>query len=416
MSGEIHREGERISIKGRVGITDLHRVCAVLHETIEKRGYRDVVLDFTICKGITEAVMLPLVPIVTRFRELDGVDFRYLEPQDNSLRRLFANTNWAHYIAPEDFEQNRHEGGHVPALRFGYGENDEQGDILDRVMDLVLRQLQTNRDTLKAVEWSLGEIMDNVPNHAESPVGGFVQATAYGNQNAVEFVVADAGVGIPASMGISDHPAALRQAIDEGVTRDKTRNAGNGLFGSYQVATLSNGAFEIRSGWGLLYRTGDGELRNYRAYAPYLGTSVRCRIGLEDKELLEKALRFKGERHDPPYDYIERKYETNEGDLIVEMKTEARHDFGSRQGGRRIRAMIENLLQERGTISLDFAGVGVFSSSFADEVFGRLFVDMGPRTFMRRIEMLNVDPTVEGLIDRAIVQRTRLGNDTVEDG
>ena len=37
-------------------------------------------------------------------------------------------------------------------------------------------------------------------------------------------------------------------------------------------------------------------------------------------------------------------------------------------------------------------------------------VEMGPRAFMSRIKMRNVDPTVEGLIDRAIMQRTRLGN------
>ena len=416
MNGDVVRDADRIVIKGQIGPPDLHRFCAILHHAIDQRGYRDVILDFSTCEGISESVMLPLVPILTKYRELENFDFRYIQPQEDVLRRLFINTNWAHYIMPERYAQNPHEGGHVPALRFGYGANGGQGDILDRVMDLILSQLQTNRDTLKAVEWSLGEIMDNVPNHADSPVGGFVQATAYRSQNTVEFVVADAGIGIPESMSMNDHPAALRRAIDEGVTRDKTRNAGNGLFGSYQVAAISNGTFEIRSGWGLLYRTIEGELRNYRAAAPYSGTSVRCRIGLEEKDLLEKALRFKGERHDPPYDYIERKYESDEGELMVELKSEARHDFGSRQGGRRIRAMIENLLRERATITLDFGGVGVFSSSFADEVFGRLFVEMGPRAFMRRIDMRNVDSTVEGLIDRAIVQRTKLGNEANGEG
>ena len=78
--------------------------------------------------------------------------------------------------------------------------------------------------------------------------------------------------------------------------------------------------------------------------------------------------------------------------------------------------MLENLLRERRTIVLDFSGVGVISSSFADEVFGRLFVEMGPRAFMTRIEMHHVDPTVEGLIDRAIVQRTKLGNGATDTG
>ena len=287
-----------------------------------------------------------------------------------------------------------------------------QDEILDRIMELILSRLETDRDSLKAVEWSLGEIMDNVPNHAQSPVGGFVQATAYTSRNQVEFVVADAGIGIPKSMNMSDHAAALREVINEGVTRDKSRNAGNGLFGSYQVAALSNGTFEINSGYGFLLRSSSTEqLMNRELRIPYMGTSIRCGIGLDEQDLLDKALRFRGEPHVPPYDYIERRFETDEGDLTISMRDEARRDFGSRQGGVRIRKMVENLLRERHIISLDFAGVGVISSSFADEVFGRLFVDMGPRAFMMRINMCNVDPTVGSLIDRAILQRTRLGND-----
>ena len=75
-----------------------------------------------------------------------------------------------------------------------------------------------------------------------------------------------------------------------------------------------------------------------------------------------------------------------------------------------MRRTIETLLRERRSIILDFAGVGVFTSGFADEAFGRLFVQMGPSAFMTRIEMRNVDPTVAGLIDRAIVQRAKLGD------
>ena len=126
--------------------------------------------------------MLPLMPVVTKYREMDGIDFRLVEPRDDGLRRLFRNANWAHYIAPDEYHPNPHEGGHVPALRFGEAGDESQGEILDRVMSLILSRLETDRDTLKAVEWSLGEIMDNVASHAESPVGGFVQATAYLNQ------------------------------------------------------------------------------------------------------------------------------------------------------------------------------------------------------------------------------------------
>lgn len=100
----------------------------------------------------------------------------------------------------------------------------------------------------------------------------------------------------------------------------------------------------------------------------------------------------------------------NDGVPVFDMNDRARRAFGSRRGGKRVRTMIKNSLGENRSVTLDFQGVGVFSSGFADEVFGRLFVQMGPTAFMARVKMLNVDPTVSGLIDRAIEQRARHGN------
>ncbi len=398
-----------IVVDGNVHPVDLRFFCLLLHQTVTVRGFLDVVLDFSGCESITETVMLPLMPIITDYRE-KNVAFELKLPTSEGLARLFSNANWAHHISPDRYEQSMYAGGHVPALRFGSDDMSVSSEILDRVMNLILVQLETSREALKAMEWSLWEIMDNVSNHANSKVGGFIQATAYPSNNEVEFVVADAGIGIPESMKMKNHPQALRQAIDEGTTRDKSSNAGNGLYGSFRVATMSDGQFQINSLNGSLYCTADGRVSSRRNQIPYKGTSVRCRIGLSDSTLLDRALRFKGGPHDPAFDYIERKFENEVGDLIFDVRKEARHALGSRQGGQRIRSAIENLLRMHPKVTIDFQGVGVISSSFADEVFGRLFVEMGPRAFMTRLSLVNVDPTVEGLIDRAIVQRTRLGN------
>lgn len=412
---EIRRSKNRICIKGSANPFHLRGLCAKLFETVEKRGFQDVTLDFSACDKITEAVMLPIMPLVANYRR-KNVSFDCILPQEEELKRLFLNANWAHHINPSVHRPNPHIGGHIPALQFGDDDDIEKStetEILNRIMDMILGELKVERTALKAVEWSLWEIMGNVSSHAESPVGGFVQATAYKTSNRVEFVVADTGVGIPKSMGMGDHADALRQAIEEGVTRDKVKNAGNGLYGSYRAASLSKGIFEIHSLNGLLLCNREGKIVYKRETVPYIGTSVRCGIGLGESKLLEKALQFKGEPYDPPYDHIERRFEDDAGHLVFNIKQEAHRDLGSRQGGRRIRGMIENLLREHRQVILDFDDVIVISSSFADEVFGRLFVEMGPRAFMKQITMRNVDLTVGGLIDRAIVQRTKLGNGDV---
>jgi STAS-like domain of unknown function (DUF4325) len=85
--------------------------------------------------------------------------------------------------------------------------------------------------------------------------------------------------------------------------------------------------------------------------------------------------------------------------------------FGSRSAAKPIHTKIKNLLdlvQEKNLL-IDFDGVTVISSSFADEVFGRLFLEYGPRMFNSRIKFKNTNSTIDGLIDRAIIQRVKVG-------
>src|SRR6476620_6288661 len=49
--------------------------------------------------------------------------------------------------------------------------------------------------------------------------------------------------------------------------------------------------------------------------------------------------------------------------------------------------------------------IHLISSSFADEVFGKLFLELGPLDFSNKIELKNLDGTVKLLIDKAIIQR-----------
>ena len=404
----VNWDADRIVMRGRLTRFDeLRRICAGLFDRIEQRGYADVTLDFAGCDAATEAAVLPLLPILVDYRETQGVRFELVEPERDELRRLFLNANWAHFINPERYALRGQFAEQVPAQRFvAAGEMDS---IVNEVMHLLFARMSIERETLAALEWSMNELMDNVLSHAESSVGGFVQATAYDRAERVEFVVADAGIGVAESMRIRDAEDALRQAIAEAGTRDRVSNMGNGLYGSFRIATLSGGQFEINSGHGLLYapEPNVAEHTTRERRIPYNGTAVRCGVGVNDPDLLAKALVFGGRTHEPPYDYVERRYGGEGDEMVFSVKDELGQDLGSRSGGRRARQVVENLLREDREVVLDFSDIPVISSSFADEVLGRLFVQMGPRAFMSRIRIQNANPTIEGLIDRAILQRTR---------
>ncbi len=262
----------------------------------------------------------------------------------------------------------------------------------------------------------MSELTDNVLVHAESRVGGFVQVSTFERfRRRIQFVVADAGIGIPSSLR-SSHPSissdteALDKAIREGVTRDQSVGQGNGLFGSYEICSKSLGEFMIDSGYARLRFHPNSGLAITAQGIPYTGTLVVATIDFSDPRLLEHALVFNGIPH-KPVDYVDLKYVQNaDGDIEFRLVKEC-SSFGSRVSGKPVRHKLMNLLNmtETGVVSIDFSEVPLLSSSFADEAIGKLFLLMGPVEFMQRVKLINMMHTVEALINKAIAQRMKVG-------
>ena len=224
-----------IEIIGQLKRHALQQLVQLFDVAIQEKRYTEVGLDFSRCDGVTEAVMLPFTALVVAQRH-QGVNFQLQLPdgaQRSSLARLFQNTNWAAFIDPASFQTRPpYRGGHVSARQFF--SHEDASSVVDQALELALGNVPTVlRNDLSALEWAMQEITDNVPIHAQSEVGGFFQATAYAQGSSIEFVVADAGIGIPGSLnGFAKPEEALLRAIEEGGTRDSTTNQGNGLFGS----------------------------------------------------------------------------------------------------------------------------------------------------------------------------------------
>lgn len=113
-----------------------------------------------------------------------------------------------------------------------------------------------------------------------------------------------------------------------------------------------------------------------------------------------------------PSDYVETHYEGYDGEPIRFVLSKECPAFGSRVSGRPLRQKLHNLLAMSGNtqVLVDLDGVPVVSSSFADEAFGKLFLQMGPIQFMQRVKLVNMASTVKGLIDKAIAQRMQQGS------
>jgi hypothetical protein len=263
--------------------------------------------------------------------------------------------------------------------------------------------------------------MDNVLNHANSPVGGFVQLAIFPPTKKIAFTVSDAGRGIRESLqegipNLYSDRVAIEQAVRSGVTRNSDVGQGNGLSGSLALATATGGWFRIRSGQAeIVWKPPDPDPQYLETSSGerYYGTTVDVQLPYEADvdvgAILTSASRFPN--YSPaPYvltDHIELRHLSADGKSIVLRMREETTGFGSRHTGEQMRMKTLNLLraEQQLPLHIDWEGVQVIASSYADEFIGKLFIELGPVGFNARVRLLNLGSLVQSLIDKAIMQR-----------
>ena len=428
---KIERNNNVVSVSG--DFRDYHFYLSQIYQGIEKYAYSDIVLDMQDCTSAFQGAMLAVCAQVLGWRNSE-IEFRLIPPKDKRLSNLFKNTNWGHLLDPTVFEESGFRGySRVPATQ--YQSPDEQRAAVNRIVNVILGALpDIERSDFAAFEWVINELTDNVLVHSESPVGGLVQVSTFErNRKVVQFVIADPGIGVPKSLksgfpDIGSDTEALDRAIREGVTRDKKIGQGNGMFGSFQVCSESDGELLIDSGHACLKYGSSGRKVASNSEAsgsrltinnmniPYSGTLIVASIAFDDPNLLANALRFGGKKYSP-VDYVESNYEENDREELVFSLAEECRSFGTRVSGTPIQRKLFNLYKMNPglLIKIDFTGVALMSSSFADEAFAKLFLKIGPIKFMSTIKLVGMGTTVASLVDRAIEQRMAVGDSDVDE-
>ena len=374
-------------------------------------------LDFSKVVRAYPNGMLPVIASIELLRR-KGISVYVRLPNRSETRKLFRNVNWAHYLSPSQFEKSEsHHERHLVS-RF-FSDEKEQKNVVDDFMEVVIRNMVLPRDIISGLEWSINEITDNVLNHSNSEIGGIVQATTYSKEGIIAFAVADSGRGILNSLQegiptLRTDIQAIGEAVKAGVTRNSQVGQGNGLAGSLKVTTMTGGSFEITSGIGRVLSTLEATTKSPRRdWQYYQGTVVCGQVGIQEDFAINKALEFGTGIEYTPVDIIEMQYEIEDKNcLFLKMRTETT-GFGTRRSGLQIRTKIMNLIHAEPTYPLiiDWEGVPVISSSFADEVVGKLFLKLGAIAFSARIRNVGMEQLIKGLLDKAVAQRLTQAND-----
>lgn len=128
------------------------------------------------------------------------------------------------------------------------------------------------------------ELMNNVSDHSESPVGGYVMAQYFSTKKKIQFVVADRGVGFLDNIqlkyaDVTNELEAINKALKKGITSTKPklygheRNAGFGLYAMFEILRMTGGRFVIISNDTLL-RFNDETFTSKKLATPWKGAVV----------------------------------------------------------------------------------------------------------------------------------------------
>ena len=279
-------------------------------------------------------------------------------------------------------------------------------DVADtvRAISLLLAgQFASSEQYLPAVEWVVSELVDNVFLHADSEVPGVVSARYHKAKSRFEIAVVDVGRGIRASLGVKiplwSDGSAIDQALRRGVTRDEGVGQGNGLAGAREIVRMNGGFLEIWSGTAVWRAEGSRDL-GFKVGDAVPGTGVM--IALDTRGPIDlkgtwiagyRHSRFLGAQAPPPV-----------GETVVHVLEEV-ESTGTRGAGRKLRELLLLALGQQDAVSVDFEGVTAASSSFLDELLGRLALELGPDEFRRRVRVEGLASALKNQAEAVLEQR-----------
>jgi len=304
---------------------------------------------------------------------------------------------------------------HVTNRVWEYSTPGQANALTNALTRAIEDNVECGRGVIDSLTWCLFEVLDNVFQHSRAG-SGFVMMQLHVRSRMAVVCVSDTGIGVLNSFResrtnpSSDDYDALKKAVQERVT-SKPKNMGNGLFGLIRVVGINGGRMEIRSGRGSLRyedRSLAGEVAPSRPLidsTEHAGTTVDWQLKLGNAVSLGRALATPR----PTPARLE-SYE-DEWDRIVLSVSDFEQEIGSRTGAEQIRTRLINAIADSGgSVILDFDGINVVSSSFADEVLGKLVLARGRKFLDAHVQFANANLTVLGIIERAIVQRVREGD------
>ncbi|MBI3149218.1 MAG: DUF4325 domain-containing protein [Betaproteobacteria bacterium] len=395
------RKGKRIFVNALETHEDLGTLAKLTKWILHNPQTNNVILYFPRHFRVFPNAVSPLACMIDYLRHL-GVKVTI----HNDVPEL-AETNFDAPLVPS--EESIASASIPSGVVWKYSSPAEVASLLDVVLDYLSRKLVCEGGVLLALEWCIGEMLDNVFQHAHVQSGYFMFQLQQ-ERRRLSFCVADQGIGVLNSFSGSRYrPISAVDAITLAIQRGVTSNAecqGNGLWGASEIITQNRGQMTISSGGGaVFYNRQTGHIKNFDTV--YVldrdNPGAIVDVQLDASRSIDLLAAFHGDFE--PVNLRMESLEDAQGFLVAPIK-KISVGTGTRAAGRDMRCYIQNLIQDSGRpVLVDFAGVGIVSSSYADECFGKLYRDLPTDLLGERLRFSNVSPTVKLIVTNAVGMR-----------
>lgn len=282
-----------------------------------------------------------------------------------------------------------------------------ENELVTAFVNAIRECIEVEKGVMGSIEWCLNEVMDNVLQHSASGVG-YVMGQVHKEKKRVSICVFDMGVGIYGSLKNSKYCPrtpldGLTMALQEKVTRDEHVGQGNGMWGLKRIIDKNGGNLTIESNAASIrIRNGEvesGMRENYMAGDYSNATMVDFQMDINKPISIIEALNGY-----EPMDFWLEEHEIDDCLYFLIQKDSV--GTGTRIAAQKLKNLIFNSLNEENKkVILDFEGINVVSSSFADELIGKIVAEKGFTYFVHHFEIRNLSPFNAGVVNRSVEQR-----------
>lgn len=375
------------------------QVLAALHLRAKKQGYSTIILDCSDAASAFPNVVVPLSAALEFYRLQQRTDIEVVGLSDYvQMTRFNAPLTVADVSTQNSFLDRVWAFSHF----------EQVGQLVNGIVQDLEARTQFQDGVLGGIEWCLNEVMDNVLQHSSpgSPPLGHVMAQVHSNRVAI--CISDCGQGLLKSLSTfarkpRTDEAAIVLAVKEGVTRDSAIGQGNGLWGLHNIVHNNGGRLVITSGSSAVtWSQDDCETHEHQHFVDRESKGVTVDFQLNAKKRISLREALNGHL---PFRCSLIAREDEHGCQRFPIKDQPGKTSTRLAGQHLFNRILNTCLDTDQRIILDFSGVSLVSSSYADETVGKLVVKLGFADFTQRILLRNMTETVEVIINQAVEKR-----------